>query len=299
MSAEGPTAPAVGVGAVVFREGRVLLVLRGKSPAKDQWAIPGGHLELGETLQKAAERELLEETGVRARAGEVVFTFEHIDRDDHGRVRHHYIILDLAAEFLSGDPRPGDDARDARWIPETELGRLPVNPGTRRLLRTCYGFGAARPVIRPLEPEERETIAGLVGRAFDRDVAQDCDPKGIYNFRIFSSAGTMALRAANRHWALVAEMDGAPAGVVEVREDRHLSMLFVDPAHQGAGIGRRLFEAAVARCRLRNPNVARMTVAASPNAVPVYARLGFRADGPAVRECGIPHVPMSYRLPRE
>jgi ADP-ribose pyrophosphatase len=299
MSSEGPTAPRVGVGAVVFREGRVLLALRAKSPAKDQWAIPGGRLELGETLEEAAERELLEETGVRARAGEVVFTFQHIDRDDRGRVRHHYVILDLAAEFLSGDPVPGDDARDARWVAEAEIGRLPVNPGTRRLLRTCYGFGLARPVIRPLASEEREAAAGLIGRAFDRDVAQDCDPEGIYNFRIFSSAGTMALRAANRHWALVAEMDGAPAGVVEVREDRHIAMLFVDPAHQGAGIGRRLFEAAAARCRLRNPKLTRLTVAASPNAVPVYARLGFRPDGPPTRECGIPHVPMSCRLPSE
>ncbi|MFP4309867.1 MAG: GNAT family N-acetyltransferase [Desulfococcaceae bacterium] len=298
MSEGLPTQPGIGVGGVVFQEGRVLLVLRSKEPAKDQWAVPGGRLELGETLEAAVERELLEETGVRVRAGEVDFTFEHIERDDAGRVVHHYVILDLAAEYLSGTPAPGDDARDARWVGEDELVRLPVNPATRRLLRTRHGFGEVRPAIRPLETVESEAVSGLVGRAFDRDVAPLYDAKGIYNFRIFSSTGAMALRAANRHWALVAELDGEPAGVLEVREDRHISMFFVDPSRQGMGVGRRLFEAAVARCRKRNPGLTRLTVCSSPNAVPVYARLGFRKEGPPAVESGIRFVPMGCRLPR-
>jgi ADP-ribose pyrophosphatase len=286
------------VGGVVFQEGRILLVLRSKEPAKDQWAIHGGRLELGETLQAATERELLEETGVRVRAGEVDFTFEHIERDDAGRVVHHYVILDLSAEYLSGTPAPADDARDARWVGEDEIVRLPVNSATRRLLRTRYGFGAARPVIRDLQTVESEAVSGLVGRAFDRDVAPLYDSRGIYNFRVFSSTGAMALRAANRHWALVAELDGEPVGVVEVREDRHISMFFVDPSRQGMGVGRRLFDAAVARCRLRNPGLTRLTVASSPNAVPIYAHLGFRREGPPAEESGIRFVPMGRRLPR-
>lgn len=293
-----PTQPGIGVGGVVFQEGRVLLVLRSKAPAKDQWAIPGGRLELGETLQAAAERELLEETGVRVRAGEVDFTFEHIERDDAGRVVHHYVILDLAAEFLSGTPAPADDARDARWVGEDEIVRLPVNPATRRLLRTCYGFGEARPVVRDLQTVESEAVSGLVGRAFDLDVAPLYDSRGIYNFRVFSSTGAMALRAANGHWALVAELDGEPAGVVEVREDRHIALFFVDPSRQGMGVGRRLFEAAVARCRERNPGLARLTVCSSPNAVPIYARLGFQKEGPLTEEYGIRFVPMAFRIAR-
>jgi len=298
MSEAPPTQPGIGVGGVVFQEGRVLLVLRSKEPARDQWAVPGGRLELGETLEEAVERELLEETGVRVRAGEVAFTFEHIERDLAGRVIHHYVILDLAAEFLSGTPAPGDDARDARWVGEDEIVRLPVNSATRRLLRTRHGFGEARPVVRPLETAESEAVSGLVGQAFDRDVAPLYDSRGIYNFRVFSSAGAMALRAANRHWALVAELDGEPAGVVEVRDDRHIAMFFVDPSRQGMGVGRRLFDAAVARCRLRNPGLTRLTVASSPNAVPIYTRLGFRREGPPAEESGIRFVPMFFRPPR-
>lgn len=136
-----PNHPRLGVGAVVFKENRVLLVLRSNPPARDQWAIPGGRVELGETLQTAAEREVLEEAGIRIRAGEPVYTFDAIDRDDAGMVRYHYVIVDLDAEYLSGEPIPDDDARDARWISAQELHSLPVNRVTRRLLSQIYRFG--------------------------------------------------------------------------------------------------------------------------------------------------------------
>jgi ADP-ribose pyrophosphatase len=136
-----PDAPRAAVGAVVIHENRVLLVKRGRAPAKDSWAIPGGSVHLGETLQSAAEREVLEETGVTVRAGDPVFTFDAIDRDETGGVRFHYIIVDLVAEYLAGDPRPGDDAADARWIAPGELASLPVNRVTRRLLADRFGFG--------------------------------------------------------------------------------------------------------------------------------------------------------------
>ena len=136
-----PNHPRLGVGAVVFKDNRVLLVLRSTPPAQHQWAIPGGRVELGETLQTAAEREVLEETGIRIRAGEPIYTFDAIDRDDAGRVRYHYVIVDLDAEYLSGEPIPDDDARDARWISARELQQLPVNRVTRRLLLQIYQFG--------------------------------------------------------------------------------------------------------------------------------------------------------------
>ena len=84
-----PDFPRVAVGAVVFKDGKVLMVRRGKPPAKDQWAIPGGSVELGETLQDAAEREILEETGISIRAHAPFYTFEVIDRDEKNRVRFH------------------------------------------------------------------------------------------------------------------------------------------------------------------------------------------------------------------
>lgn len=131
-------APVVAVGAIVRRGDEVLLVLRGNPPNENQWAIPGGRLLLGETLQQGAEREILEETGIHIKAGEVVFTFEHIERDRHGEVQFHYVVLDVAAEYLSGEPHAGDDAREARWIPLSQLEQWTVNTTTRQALRQLY-----------------------------------------------------------------------------------------------------------------------------------------------------------------
>lgn len=140
-SGQYPDEPRVGVGAVVFHNGRVLLVQRGRPPAVGAWSVPGGRLRLGEPLGQAAEREILEETGIVIRAGKPVFTLDTIDRDEEGRVRFHYVIVDLSAEYVSGTPRGGDDALEARWVSENELDELDVHPLTRRLLFESYGFG--------------------------------------------------------------------------------------------------------------------------------------------------------------
>lgn len=136
-----PDAPRPAVGAVVFKDHAVLLVRRGQPPALGMWAIPGGSVRLGETLQTAAEREILEETGIVIRAGEPVFVFDVVERDDSGEVKYHYVIVDLAAEYVAGDPRPGDDAADARWVSPDDLATLCVNPATRRLLASKFDFG--------------------------------------------------------------------------------------------------------------------------------------------------------------
>ncbi|MFH0724887.1 MAG: NUDIX hydrolase [Pseudomonadota bacterium] len=137
---EYPDRPCLGVGAVVFKENRVLLVQRGKSPALGQWAIPGGSVKLGETLQKAAEREIMEETGITIRAGAPIYQFESIEKDDTGQVHFHFVIIDLAATYIGGDIRPGDDAADARWVSAAELPDLPVNSVTRKVLKKLYAF---------------------------------------------------------------------------------------------------------------------------------------------------------------
>ncbi len=134
--------PRPAVGAVVFKDDRVLLVQRGRPPAKGQWAIPGGNIQLGESLQAAAEREILEETGITIRAGEPVVTFDAIVRDDRGQVQFHYVIVDLAADYVKGELRPGDDAADARWVAAEELALLNVSPPTLRLLRDRFDFGS-------------------------------------------------------------------------------------------------------------------------------------------------------------
>ncbi|MBW2639547.1 MAG: NUDIX hydrolase [Deltaproteobacteria bacterium] len=133
-----PNRPLVAVGAVVFNKGKVLLVLRAKSPAKNHWTIPGGCVELGETLQEAAEREIREETGLTIEAGEPVYTFDVIERDANGAILFHYVIVDLAADYVSGELRPGDDATDVCWASFKDVKRLKVSDATRKLLKECY-----------------------------------------------------------------------------------------------------------------------------------------------------------------
>jgi len=138
---EYPEQPRVAVGAIVFHDGKVLLVRRGKAPSNGLWAIPGGSVELGETLQQAAEREIKEETGILIRAGEPVFTFDAIQKDEQGVIRFHYVILDLMADYIRGEPRAGGDAAAARWVSAAELSELDVNQTTKQLLREKFDFG--------------------------------------------------------------------------------------------------------------------------------------------------------------
>lgn len=135
FSTEYPDRPRVAVGALVLREGRLLVVERGKAPAEGIWALPGGSVELGEALGEAAEREVLEETGVVVRAGDIIYTFDAVVRDDDGRVRFHYVIVDLDCEYLSGEAVAGCDARSARFVTREEFALLRSSRATVDLLK--------------------------------------------------------------------------------------------------------------------------------------------------------------------
>ena len=130
-----PQHPQVAVGAVVFNEGKILLVKRIKDPQKETWAIPGGSVNLGESLQEAAERELKEETGLTVKAKKPIHTFDLIERDAKGILRFHYVIVDLEADYIGGRLKPADDALDAGWFSPRELDKLDVSEGTRNLLQ--------------------------------------------------------------------------------------------------------------------------------------------------------------------
>ena len=137
--------PRPAVGAVVFKDEKVLLVRRANPPSKGKWAIPGGKIRWGETLQEAAQREVLEETGITIRAGRPVYTFDSIVRDPTGKVVFHYVIVDLEAEYVSGRPAAGDDADQVAWVGRHEIQGLDVSWPTRRLLHSRYGWPARAP----------------------------------------------------------------------------------------------------------------------------------------------------------
>jgi len=134
--------PRVAVASVVFREGKVLLVKRANEPSQGMWAVPGGSVKPGETLRAAVERETREETGLKVIAGDPVHVFDLIEKDAGGRLKFHYVIIDLAAEYLGGELCAGDDAEEAGWISPSELCRITITPGTKKLLRKL-GFALA------------------------------------------------------------------------------------------------------------------------------------------------------------
>ena len=127
--------PVIAVGGVLFHEGRVLLVKRGREPAKGLWAIPGGKIEPGEKLTDAVKREFLEETGIEVEAGEVVYVFDAIDLP-----KYHYVIIDYLVKMIGGDLRAGDDAEEVRWFAPDELDQYPVAPATVELLSQYNNF---------------------------------------------------------------------------------------------------------------------------------------------------------------
>ena len=131
---EYPESPVVGVGAVVIKDRNVLLVKRGVDPNKGLWAIPGGSLKLGETLQEGAEREIMEETGITIRAKEPVYSFDFFERDGDGRVRFHYVVVDMMADYIGGEVQGADDALEARWVSQDELKYLEVSRNTLKIL---------------------------------------------------------------------------------------------------------------------------------------------------------------------
>jgi 8-oxo-dGTP diphosphatase len=125
-----PVLPRVAVGAVVRHNNSFLLVKRANEPSRGRWAIPGGKIKLGETLQEAAQREVFEETGVNVRALEPVLTFDLIERDTYGTVRFHYIIVDLLAQYISGGLVPGGDALEVVWAKDNDLEKYNLSPAT-------------------------------------------------------------------------------------------------------------------------------------------------------------------------
>ncbi|MDN5347489.1 MAG: hypothetical protein PWP65_1053 [Clostridia bacterium] len=134
MSRAYPTHPIAGVGGLVFRGRELLLVRRGSMPSEGYWSLPGGALELGETLTEALKREVAEECGIQIKVGPPVAILDSIYRDPEGRIEYHYLLVDFWAEYVSGQLCPASDASAAAWVDLKEISKYDLTPLLRELL---------------------------------------------------------------------------------------------------------------------------------------------------------------------
>lgn len=134
MRRDYPDRPVVGVGAVVWRGDRLLLIRRGRPPRLDQWSLPGGGQQLGETLSEAVAREVREETSLELASIRLITTVDLIERDQEGRVQFHYTLIDFTAEAEAGEPIAGDDAVDVAWFRPDQLEGLGLWSETLRII---------------------------------------------------------------------------------------------------------------------------------------------------------------------
>ncbi len=144
-----PDRPLVGVGAVIVRGNRVVVVQRSTEPLKGQWSIPGGALEIGETLRDCAAREALEETSLKIEASEVLDVFDSIYPDHEGKPRYHYVLIDFLCRVVSGELKAGGDAAQARWITREDVGKLAMAENTQRVIRKAFEKVAAAEDVAP------------------------------------------------------------------------------------------------------------------------------------------------------
>jgi len=150
---EYPERPVVGVGGVVIHEGRALLIRRGTEPLKGQWSIPGGTLDLGETLAQGVARELREETGLEVRVLDLIEIFERIFPNPDGgnphpsRPQYHFVIADYLCDVISGTPAPSSDVTDVALVREEDLAAFHLSPTATRVVKKAFAMSRERPQV--------------------------------------------------------------------------------------------------------------------------------------------------------
>lgn len=141
----------IGVGGVIVDRGRAVLIRRGTEPLLGQWSIPGGTVEIGETIEEAVRRELREETGLEVCVLELIELFDRIYFDngaapsqDHKKPRYHYVIADYLCELIGGEPHAGSDVTDLAFAREDELGEFHLTEKATAVLKKAFAMSRVR-----------------------------------------------------------------------------------------------------------------------------------------------------------
>jgi 8-oxo-dGTP diphosphatase len=138
MKREYPESPLVGVGAIIIQDGRVLLVKRGHAPSAGEWSVPGGVLELGETLRAAARREAREETCLTVEPTELLGVYDRVLHDDSGGTLYHFVLVDFLCRPVAGQAQAAGDADEVRWFTAAEAGELGLAEDTAEVVRLGF-----------------------------------------------------------------------------------------------------------------------------------------------------------------
>ncbi len=136
---EYPNKPFVGVGAVTIKNGKILLIKRAFEPGAGKWSIPGGLVEIGEKLSEACARETEEETGVQVEVLELINVFDMIDKDEEGKVKYHYVLVDFLAKPTGGEEKKSQEVTEIQWVTHDEAKKLDLTKTARKALEELFG----------------------------------------------------------------------------------------------------------------------------------------------------------------
>ncbi|OGS43772.1 MAG: hypothetical protein A3K76_05060 [Euryarchaeota archaeon RBG_13_57_23] len=134
-----PNAPRVGVGGVVIKEGKILMIRRAFEPGAGKWSIPGGMVEIGERLSEACAREVEEETGLEVEVLELINVFDMIDKDDQGRIQYHYVLVDFLAKPAGGSEKMSAEATEMKWVTHQEAKAMDMTKTARKAIEELFG----------------------------------------------------------------------------------------------------------------------------------------------------------------
>jgi 8-oxo-dGTP diphosphatase len=135
---EYPKQPLIGVGAIIVDAGKVVLIKRGHPPLEGEWSIPGGVLEVGETMREGVIREAREETSLLVEPMGLLGVYDRVLRDDRGHVLYHYVLVDFLCRRIAGELRAAGDAADAKWLSAQETSALSLPPDTTEVIRLGF-----------------------------------------------------------------------------------------------------------------------------------------------------------------
>jgi ADP-ribose pyrophosphatase YjhB (NUDIX family) len=138
LTREYPARPLVGVGALIFKDGKLLLIRRGAKPGQGRWSIPGGLVELGERVYDAVVREVKEECGLDVEVERLVDVFDSITRDEKGRIRYQFVVVNFLAKIKGGNLKNADDVLEARWVPIDEVEKYNLTNSFRAFFKKHY-----------------------------------------------------------------------------------------------------------------------------------------------------------------